>query len=202
MQDDEKEFTHPGLRMVHDEQGFRVLLPVKTQRYRKLLHTVWFLVWMAGEAALLASLFGWWAIATPPRIVLIPFTAAFTAAGMFVLYRLLWYWAGREKFTVSGGRLTVRRQFLGMGRTWTFKPGTVRAIRGRQLDYRVVYPSWGRPFIGHGEGEIVVDAADGTHEFAKGLEEDEAHGLAALLNQELHHHPTRDRRPSEMRAAR
>lgn len=201
MQDDEKEFTHPGLRLVHDAHGVQVLLPVKTQRYRKLLHAVWFAVWMAGEAALVASLLGWQAIPAPPRAVLIPFLAIFTVAGLFVLYRLLWYWAGRETFTVTDGRLKVRREFLGIGRTWKFDRGTTRGIRGQQLDYKVVYPSWGREFIGHGDGEIVVDGADGPVHFAKGLEESEARALATLLGDELNR-PIRDRRPSEMRAAR
>lgn len=195
MKDDETGFTHPGLRMTHHDGGFQLLLPVKAQTYRKLLHAVWFLAWMGGEAALVAVLMGWWDVPAPPRPVLWVFLASFTAAGLFVLYRLLWYWAGREMFTVSKGRLHVRRSFLGIGRSWNFD--SVLQVEGRRLDYRVVYPAWGREFIGHGEGEIVVDGVA----FAKGLEEDEARALAALLREELHG-PSRDRRPSELRAAR
>jgi hypothetical protein len=202
MEDDEKEFTHPGLRILQDEGTFQVLLPVKAARYRKLLHTVWFLAWMVGEVGLLASVFGWWDVQPPPLPVLIPFLAAFTAAGVFVLYRLLWYWAGREVFTVSDGRLHVRREFLGMGRTWRFERGTIRRLHGQALDYRVVYPSWGRMFIGHGEGEILVEGPSGTIAFAKGLEEAEAHALAGLLNEQLARNAREQRRPSELRAAR
>lgn len=199
MEDDENEFTHPGLRMVRDAQGFRILLPVKAQRYRRLLHAVWFLVWMAGEAALVASLLGWSYLPAPPVPVLVAFLAAFTAAGLFVLYRLLWYWTGRERFSVSNGRLEARREIFGIGRSWTFERGTIRSLRGQPFDYEIVYPSWGRMFIGHGDGEILIEAADGTHAFAKGLEEAEARSLAALLNAELQG-AARGRRPSEVRA--
>jgi hypothetical protein len=200
MQDDEREFTHPGLRMVHDVHGLRVLLPVKAQRYRKLLHAIWFAIWMVGEALLVASLIGWEALPAPPLPILIPFLAAFSAAGLFVLYRLLWYWAGREKFTVSDGRIEVRRELLGIGRTWVFGRDSVRGIRGQRLEYRVVYPAWGRMFIGHGEGEIVIEGPDGPVAFAKGVEEDEAGALASLLRRELRG-PVRDRRPTDLRAA-
>jgi len=201
MEDDEKEFTHPGLRMVHDSTGLRVLLPVKAQRYRKLLHAAWFVVWMAVEAALVASLLGWQALPAPPRPILIGFLAVFTVAGLFVLYRLLWYWAGRETYTVSNGTLQVRREFLGIGKSWVFDRAAVRDIRGQKFDYRVVYPSWGREFIGHGEGEILIEGPDGPVSFAKGLEEGEARALATLLHKELTAE-SHGRRPTELRAAR
>src|SRR5438105_4086534 len=95
---EDAEFTHPGLRMIRDANALKIILPVKAQRYRRLLHAMWFVVWMGGEAALLASLLGWQALPAPPQPVLIAFLAAFTAAGVYVLYRLSWYMAGREVF--------------------------------------------------------------------------------------------------------
>src|SRR5262245_56532254 len=90
---EESEFTHPGLRMIRDAGAFTVVLPVKAQRYRRLLHLVWFVAWMAVEAALVASLMGWAAVPAPPRGAAVIFLAAFTVAGLFVLYRVLWYMA-------------------------------------------------------------------------------------------------------------
>lgn len=194
-------FTHPGVRMVRDPGRLEVTLPVKAQKYRRLLHLVWAWIWLSGEVILIATLAGYDIVPAPPppRAFLLTFFAAFTAAGVFVLWRLLWYMAGRETFDVTRGRLLVRRSMLGLGRTRTFEPGRIRSIRGQQLSYRVVYPSWGRMFIGHGNGEVLIDTADGSYAYARGLEEEEAGLLASLLTGELKLHP-RDRRPSEVRA--
>jgi hypothetical protein len=195
---EDPEFTHPGLRMIRDSNSLRIILPVKAQRYRRLLHAVWFLVWVAGEAALVASLMGWQPMPAPPRPVLIAFLGAFTAAGGFVLYRLLWYLAGREIFIVTRDRLTLRREIAGIGHTRTFDRRAIRRIQGRRLNYDVVYPSWGRMFIGHGEGEILIEADGETHAYGKGLEVEEARILASLMQQEMS--VRQDRRPSEVRA--
>jgi hypothetical protein len=201
MEDEESEFTHPGLRMYRDAGGFHVVLPVKAQRFRRLLHVVWLLVWVAGEAALAASLGGWSALPAPPLPILIAFTAAFTAAGVFMIYRLLWYWAGRESFHVTKDQLVVERKMLGIGPTWKFDRSKVLDLRGGRLDYQVIYPSWGRTFIGHGDGEIVLETSHGVHSFAKGLEENEAETLAGLLRMEVQGGGTSvGRRPSEVRA--
>jgi hypothetical protein len=196
---EEAEFTHPGLRMVRDARSFTIMLPVKAQRYRRLLHLVWFAIWLAGEAALVASLLGWRPLPAPPVPVLAGFLAVFTVAGLFVLYRLLWYMAGREVFVVTGDRLAVRRMIWGLGRARNFDRGSIRKIQGRRLDYEVVYPSWGRMFIGHGEGEILVQTDEGTFAYGKGLEEEEARILASLIQQEMRVR-SHDRRPSEVRA--
>jgi hypothetical protein len=102
---------------------------------------------------------------------------------------------------VTDGRLEVRRELLGIGRRWTFERRSIRDLRGQRLDYRVIYPAWGRMFIGHGEGEIVIEGPDGPVVFAKGVEEEEARALASLLRRELEA-PAGGRRPTELRAAR
>jgi len=196
---EEAEFTHPGLRMVRNPDAFTVILPVKAQRYRRLLHLVWFLIWMAGEAALVASLRGWQPLSSPPRSVLIAFLAVFTIAGLFVLYRLLWYMAGREIFVATRDKLVVRRQIGAFGHARLFDRRAIRKIRGRRLNYEVVYPSWGRMFIGHGEGEILIETHGKTYAYGKGLEEEEARILSSLIHRELEVR-SQDRRPSEVRA--
>ena len=196
---EETEFTHPGLRMIRDSDAFTVLLPVKSQRYRRLLHLVWFAVWLAGEAALVASLLGWKALPAPPIPAIVAFLGVFTAAGLFVLYRLLWYMAGRETFVVRRDRLEVKREIWGLGRRRSFERRSIRKISGQRLNYDVVYPSWGRMFIGHGEGEILIESDGRAAAYGKGLEEEEARILANLIQQELAAR-SQDRRPTELRA--
>ncbi len=196
---EEDEFTHPGLRMIREPRGFKVVLPVKVDRFRRFLHLVWFVVWLAGEAALVAGLRGMLPMPPLPQPVLLAFLAAFTAAGIFVLYRLLWYMAGRETYVVRGDRLEVRREIWGIGHTRAFERSSIRKIRGRRLNYEVVYPSYGRMFIGHGNGEILIEQEGEAHAYGKGLKEEEARTLASLLQQELTVR-SGHRRPSEVRA--
>jgi hypothetical protein len=201
MEDEDNEFTHPGLRMYRDSVGFHVVLPVKAQRYRRLLHVVWLVVWLLGEVALVASFAGWTAVPAPPLPMLIVFTAAFTAAGVFMLYRLFWYWAGREMFQVTKDELLVQRRMLGIGPTWKIDRRKILDVRAGRIDYAVVYPSWGRMFIGHGDGEILIETDKGVDAFAKGLEENEAEMLAGLLKLEVQGGAApAGRRPSEVRA--
>jgi hypothetical protein len=94
--------------------------------------------------------------------------------------------------------LVAGREILGFGRTRTFPRERLRSIRSRRLEYRVVYPAWGRMFIGNGDGEIMIEADEETHAYGKGLELDEARGLAELLEQELDQRSV-ERRPTEFR---
>jgi hypothetical protein len=197
MEDDE--FTHPGLRMIRSPRSFMVMLPVKSDRYRRFLHGVWLAVWLAGEAALIAGLQGALPLPALPQPVLLTFLAAFTAAGFFVLYRLLWYMAGREVYTVTGDKLSVRSEIWGIGYTREYERRSIRRIQGRRLNYEVVYPSWGRMFIGHGNGEILIEQDGEVHAYGKGLKENEARLLASLLHQELQVR-SGYRRPTEVRA--
>jgi hypothetical protein len=196
---EEDEFTHPGLRMLREPGAFSVVLPVKSDRFRRFLHLVWSIVWLAGEGALIAGLKGWLPMPALPKAVLLGFLAAFTAAGLFVIYRLLWYMAGREVFVVRQDGLEVRREIWGLGRTRVFDRSSIRKIRGRRLNYEVIYPSWGRMFIGHGNGEILIERDGEARAYGKGLKEEEARLLGSLLQQELAVR-SGERRPTELRA--
>src|SRR5204863_3215913 len=130
---EEDEFTHPGLRMIREPRAFTVVLPVKSDRFRRLLHLVWFVVWLAGEAALILGLRGMLPVPALPQQVLLTFLAAFTAAGVFVLYRLLWYMGGRGRQVVRGGRLGVRKEIWGLGRRRGLGRSSWRGMRGGRL---------------------------------------------------------------------
>jgi hypothetical protein len=193
------EFKHPGLRMISTVDGLHIILPVKAERYRQLLYLVWFLVWMGGEAALVAGFIGWKSLPVPPEPFPIVFLAAFTAAGAFVFYRLLWYSVGREVFNITRDMVTARRQIWRVGHARTFYRERIQDVRARPLEYQIVYPSWGRMFIGHGDGEILIESDGKTFAYGKGLEMNEARALAGLIRRESHLQP-RERRPSDVRS--
>ena len=168
------------------EGGFSLVLPIKTQPFRRLLYAVWLAVWLAGEGLLVAGLAGWKAFPPLPAEELIGMLGVFSLAGVFIAWRFLWYRWGREVFTTDRDSLRVRREILGMGRTSVFPLATLRRVKAGSLHYRVVYPSWGRLLIGHGDSQILLNAGAGPVAHARGLEETEAADLAQLLNDEVH----------------
>ena len=193
------EFTHPGLRMYRNEEGFQILLPVKAERFRRLLHLLWAVVGLGVEAVLVAAILGWSPVPFPPRPFLIGLLIVFTVAWAFNVLRFLWYAVGRERFIVTRDMIRVRREIAGISFPKVFRREQIRNIRAGRFDYRVVYPSWGRMFIGHGEGEILIDTPTRTFAYGRGLEEDEAYKLATLLKDEAHLRSPERRRPSEVR---
>jgi hypothetical protein len=197
---EEDEFTHPGLRIFRDSDGFQILLPVKAERYRRLLHLVWMLVGLGVEVVLIAALLGWEPVPFPPRPFLAVLVALFSMAWAFLLYRWLWYAVGRERFIVTRDMVRVRREILGLALSRVFEREKIRDIRAGRFGYWIVYPSWGRMFIGHGEGEILIDTPGRTYAYGRGLEEDEAVKLAFLMKDEAHLRVPDRRRPSEIRA--
>jgi len=193
------EFTHPGLRVFRGADGFQILLPVKAERYRRLLHLLWVVVGLAVAVVLAAAVLGWEPVPLPPRPLLAGLLAVFTVGCAYLVYRWLWYAGGRERFIVTRDMVRVRREILGLGFQRVFKRTEIRNIRAGRFGYRVIYPSWGRMFIGHGEGEILIETRHRTYAYGRGLEEDEAEKLAWLLKEEAHLAAPARRRPSEIR---
>src|SRR6185295_17544988 len=114
-----------------------------------------------------------------------PFLAIFTAAGGFVLWRWLWCVRGRETFLVGRDALLARREIWGIGRSRRFDLEKTRSVKAALLKYRILYPSWGRMFVGQGEGEIVINYAGRTYAYGKGLEVAEAGGIVNLLDEAI-----------------
>lgn len=183
------ELSNPPYRIVRDAEGLRISVPVKSEQFRFLLSLVWLLVWAAGETALVLFLTGRFAspgsTPTVPTSVAGLFLAAFTVAGGVLLWRWLWFIGGRETFRVVRGALLARREIFGIGRSHRFALEKIRSVKASPLKYRVIYPSWGRMFIGHDESEIVIDCAGRSVAYGKGLEEGEAGNLADLLEEEM-----------------
>jgi len=185
--------------MSRDRGALRVVLPVKAGKYRAVVDFVWLCVWLAAEAVLAASALGARIFPGPRGILIVPLVL-FTAAGVFLAYRLLWYWGGRERFQVEPDRLVVAREIFGLGRVRGFPRERVLDVRARRLHYRLVYPSWGRMFVGTGDGEIIIESDGDSVAYAKGLDLLEAERLAELLRSELGASSApRKRRPTEFR---
>jgi len=186
---DRTTFTSPAFQVARVSSGLRVSVPVKSDRFRSLLNLVWFVVWLVVEGAILEFLVGGFgpagSVSSVPLSLAAGFLAVFTAAGGVVGWRWLWCLGGRESFLVEQAALVARREIWGVGHTRRFDLQELTSLKAGRLKYRVTYPSWGRMFIGHGDGEIVVDYAGHTFAYGKGLEEAEAWDLVDLLEDEI-----------------
>lgn len=150
---DRNNASKPVFRVARGPGGLHIRVPVKSERFRSLINLVWLLVWAGGETALVLLMGGAFGSpgadppASPPLAGL--FLAAFTVAGGVVLWRWLWGKAGSESFLVSGNMLLARREIWGIGRSRKFELEKIRSVKAGPLKYRVIYPSWGRMFIGN-----------------------------------------------------
>jgi|SRR6185369_11156350 hypothetical protein len=183
---DRNESSKPVFWVARESGGLRINVPVQSEQYRTLLNLVWVLVWAAGEVAIVFFIL---AGLNAPESVPFPlaglFLAAFTVAGGVVLWRLLWRVGGRESFLVAREALLARREIWGIGRSRRFDHGKTRSVNAARLKDRVLDSSWGRMFIGQGEGEIVIHHAGRTYAYGKGLEIAEAAALVDLLEEEM-----------------
>ena len=186
---EKNKFAKPVFWVTREPGGLRINVPVKPQRFRTLLNLVWLLLWAGGEVAIVLFLLGGFgapeSVASVPLPLVAAFLAAFTVAGGVVLWRWLWRVGGRESFLVARNALLARREIWGIGRSRSFDLEKTRSLRAGRLKYRVIYPSWGRMFIGNGESEIVIDGAGRAYAYGKGLEEAEARDLVDLLQEEM-----------------
>lgn len=181
--------SNPAFQVVREPAGLSIRVPVKTDRFRSLLNLVWVLIWAAVEGAIVLHLLGAFGPPETPPSFPLPLTGLFLgifgAAGGLVCWRWVWGLGGREIFRVEADALVARREIWGIGHTRSFDLERLRSLGAGRLNYQVHYPSWGRMFIGHGEGEIVVDHAGRTFAYGKGLEEAEARDLVDLLEDEI-----------------
>jgi hypothetical protein len=164
----------PAFKLSREPGGLRIRLPVRAGTFHMFLNSVWLLVWIAAGTAAVLLLLGRDASSQAARSVPLPvvllFLGAFGAAGVVVLGRWLWCMGGEESFLVSRFSLGVSRGVWGLGRLRRFAPKRIRSILSAPLEPRVMDPVWGRLFVGHGDGQVVIDCAGASYRYGKGLE--------------------------------
>lgn len=164
----------------------QIVIPVHYLGYVSVLLWVWVAVWGLMEAALawgfVRGVGG--AEPHPPQstMVLGILLLLFTAAGAFMIWRLLWVRRGREILQVTRDRLILRREPAG-GEPEVYDRSRIRRISVGSYARNLVYPSWGRQFIGKGECYVSFDYEGKTHEIARGLSRRKAEAVALLLQE-------------------
>ncbi len=162
--------------------GLRIEIPTRFDSFIRALLVAWLVFWAAGLTVVGLGWLGVIAAPIPPAPIWIGFFLAFTAAGIFVAWHLAWVLWGREVVELKDGVLSISR---GIGR-WTGHarrypwPG-VRELRTGSFERRVVYPSWGREFVGHEYAYLTFLYEGRAHQFGRGLTMEEAEEVLELL---------------------
>jgi len=175
--------AHPPLLESGIEK--RIIIPVRYLGYIRVLLWVWLAVWGVVELAL-----GWNLVSllrgsgptapesTAPEGLLLFFF--FTLAGAFLAWRLLWVIRGREILQLSSDRLILRREPQG-GRPVKFNRARIRNLRVGSYAGRLIYPSWGRRFVGKENCFVAFDYEGETWEIARGVARTDADYLVSEL---------------------
>lgn len=163
-------------------RGLRVEIPSRYASYTPVLLGAWLAAWVA--ASILLAL-GWAGVTVSPvpRTGLgVLLTVLFAAAGAVVAWRLAWVLRGRERIHFSDGVLTIARGLGDRGgRPRRYLWEGVRDLRVGSFRRRVLYPSWGRRFVGKGDAYVAFRYGDRDYAFGRGLRTSEARDLVELL---------------------
>lgn len=157
-------------------------IPARYPSYTVALLSAWMAAWAAAVIFIALGWLGVIAARVPPVPVWIVFVLVFMAAGAFVAWHLAWVLRGREVVELKDGALSISRG-IGpwRGRPMTFPWSGVRDLRTGSFRRDVIYPSWGRRFVGKGDAYLTFTSGGREHHFARGLSQVEAGELVELL---------------------
>lgn len=164
--------------------GMRVVIPVRYSRYIQVLLWSWLAAWALVETAAVFVTLGAFRNLKPlppqPPALPLALLGVFTAAGLFIAWRLLWVVRGREILDLAPTIVRFRRRPFGLV-TRDYERSKMRNVRVESYKTDAVYPSWGRQFLGKGECFIAFDYEGRRVEIARGLEPKDAAYVADLI---------------------
>lgn len=176
--------VHHPTRLPEDSGRLTVIIPVRYESYIQLLLAIWLLAWGAMETLLICSMIDTVHGTSPHSAQSFPVLAIlltlFTAAGIFMAWRLLWVSRGREILELTRELLRLHRQ-PGGRRSEEYVRSRIRNLHIGSYSGDSIYPSWGRRFIGKEEAFIAFDYEGRTREIARGIRRRDAEYILDLL---------------------
>ena len=170
----------PGL------DGTTVILPTRYDGFGRVLLGIWIGAWAIVETSLAAGLVSVLRNQTPNPIasigVLVMLLAFFTAAGAFMVWRLVWVLRGREILSVTPDRLLLHR-IPSNGSPVAYDRSKIRDLHVGTYDPQRIYPSWGRRFVGKESAYIGFQYEGKSCRIARGLPHADAKYVCGLLRE-------------------
>ena len=169
---------------VKGEPRKTLTIPVRYLGYVRILIGLWLAIWAVIELFLAASLVRMSTAPTPNPSASVAsiglLLACFTLAGVFMVWRLAWVSKGREVLEWTPRRLLVDRK-PGLGKTLEFDRAGIRNLHIGSYAGRLIYPSWGRSFLGKEEYFVGFDYDGKAREIARGVRRRDAERVLTLL---------------------
>ena len=170
------------LSRTQGETETKIVIPVRYAGYIQFLLATWVAVWLVVEVSLAWSLISKTPNPSQSASITGLLLAFFTVGGIFMMWRLLWVSRGKEILEVTSTRLVVRRQPAG-GEAETFDRSRIHDLRVGSYARKLIYPSWGRQFLGKESNFIAFDYGGKPQEIARGINRRDANNLVSLLHQ-------------------
>ena len=151
--------------------GLRLTLPCKKDWFRILFFSVWMVGWYFGESNEIPKVIKGLQSGEAPIFDLV-WLVMWTFFGLFFGLWIIWRLLGSEVLAVENGRLTLRKQIAGIGRSLDFDTSQIAALRFR--------PEHGSG-KGYRESRIELDYGAKTYTFGVGIQPAEASQLLGLV---------------------
>jgi hypothetical protein len=162
--------------------GIRVVIPARRRWFAILFLSVWLVGWAFGEVAVTRQLlFG----SGAPPVFLLVWLSFWTVGGAFAFATLAWSLAGREVVSVERGLFAIRREVLGVGRTWEYDAGKVHNLRVSPAGFDPLGLSGSFRFWGLSGGPMAFDYGARTSRFGAGVDEAEAASIVSEIREWL-----------------
>lgn len=158
----------------------KLTIPVRYFGYVRILIGVWLAIWAVMELFLAASLIRMPTASTSTLAGLGLLLACFTLAGAFMVVRLVWVSRGREILELTPDRLLLHRK-PALGKSLEFDRAGIRNLHIGTYAGRLVYPSWGRAFLGKEEYFVGFDYDGKPREITRGVRRRDAEQVLALI---------------------
>jgi len=156
---------------VEEGPGLRLTLPCKKDWFRILFFSAWMVGWYIGESNEIPKVMKALRSGQIP-IFDMAWLLGWTLGGLFFGSWVIWRLLGNEVVAVGNGTFALRKQIVGIGKTWEFDTSQIAALRFR--------PEHGAG-KGYRDSRIELDYGVKTYNFAAGIHPAEASQLLGLV---------------------
>jgi hypothetical protein len=156
-----------------------VVIPARKRWFAILFLSFWLVGWAFGEVTVTRQLM----IGTAaPILFLLAWLAFWTVGGAFAFATVAWSLAGREVVSLESGTFAIRREVLGVGRTWEYNAADVRNLRISTAGFDPFSLESSLRFWGISGGPIAFDYGARTLRFGSGIDEAEAASIVSEVH--------------------
>lgn len=174
----------PAGRSVIQDVGMDlvILVPSKKNWFVLLFLGAWLFGWVYGLVSALEML-KYFDVNNPgAELFTMVWLVGWTIGGAFAIYIFLWGLVGKERMTLDGRVLRLKRDIWGFGKTRRYPWNEVKNLRPNEEKEFFGSWKWGMSLYGLGAGSIAFDYGMKTVKFATALDPPEVHHILEKIH--------------------